>query len=111
MRFTRRSAWDLMSSHPTVKLSHGAIKPEEWPVLRKGENRWRCIIPKGFLNGGVYYIAPRIGRHNMYWIVNLDPAVQFKVVLDHGLSPFWNVLDGTNRPGVVAPIFKWYAQR
>ena len=87
------------------------VPPEEWPVLRKGENRWRCIIPKGFLNGGVYYIAPRIGRHNMYWIVNLDPAVQFKVVLDHGLSPFWNVLDGTNRPGVVAPIFKWYAQR
>jgi lipopolysaccharide transport system ATP-binding protein len=83
--------------------------PETWPVLKMGENRWCCVIPKGFFNGGVYYIAPRIGMHNMYWIVNLDPAIQFEVVLDHGLSPFWNTLDGKSRPGLVAPIFKWHS--
>ena len=105
--------FDVLSSNGEVvaRSYQTDVSPEEWPVLRKGENRWRCVIPKGFLNGGVYYIAPRIGMHNMYWIVNLDPAVQFRVVLDHGRSPFWNILDETNRPGVVAPIFKWYAQR
>jgi lipopolysaccharide transport system ATP-binding protein len=82
--------------------------PQEWPPVKKGKNRWHCLIPKGLLNGGLYYVAPRIGMHNMHWIVHLDPAVQFEVLLDHGVSPFWNVLDKTNRPGIIAPIFRWY---
>ncbi len=84
--------------------------PEEWPTLHKGENIWRCVIPAGLLNAGSYYISPKIGMHNMYWIVNLDTVVRFEVLLDHGVSPFWNVLDKTNRPGVIAPIFRWYSQ-
>jgi lipopolysaccharide transport system ATP-binding protein len=101
--------FDLLASNGEVvaRSYQTDLSPENWPALKKGENRWCCVIPKGFFNGGVYYIAPRIGMHNMYWIVNIDPAVQFEVVLDHGLSPFWNALDGRSRPGVVAPIFKW----
>jgi homopolymeric O-antigen transport system ATP-binding protein len=103
--------FDILASNGEVvaRSYQTDVSPEQWPTLKRGQNRWCCVIPKGFLNGGVYYIAPRVGMHNMYWIVKLDPAIQFKVVLDHGLSPFWNSLDGANRPGVVAPIFKWHS--
>jgi lipopolysaccharide transport system ATP-binding protein len=104
--------FDILSSEGNVvaRSYQTDSAPPDWPVLKIGENRWRCSIPKGLLNGGVYYIAPRIGMHNMYWIVNMDAVVRFEVLLDHGLSPFWNVLDKTNRPGVIAPIFRWYNQ-
>ena len=101
--------FDILTSEGNVVARSYQIDsaPQEWPTAQKGENRWRCLIPKGLLNGGLYSIAPRIGIHNMYWIVHLDPAVQFEVLLDHGVSPFWNVLDKTNRPGIIAPIFRW----
>jgi lipopolysaccharide transport system ATP-binding protein len=101
--------FDIHTSHGNVlaRTYHTDLPPHEWPRVREGENRWRCRIPSGFLNGGLYSVAPKIGMHNMYWIVNLDPAVQFEVLLDHGVSPFWNVLDKTNRPGDIAPILKW----
>jgi lipopolysaccharide transport system ATP-binding protein len=84
--------------------------PGEWPTPQEGENTWRCVIPAGFLNGGSYYLSPKIGMHNMYWIVNLDTVVRFEVLLDHGVSPLWNVLNKANRPGVIAPILRWYSQ-
>ena len=83
------------------------LRLDDWPHLNLGENRWRCMIPKGLLNTGVYYVSPRIGLHNLHWIVNLDPVVQFEVILDHGVSPLWNALNGHNRPGIIAPILKW----
>ena len=82
---------------------------QDWPPIKIGKNRWCCIIPRGLLNGGLYYICPRIGLHQISWIVNLDAAVQFEIILDHGVSPFWNSLDGRNRPGNVAPILSWNA--
>ncbi len=86
------------------------LPPELCPQIRLGENRWTCVIPKGLLNAGLYYVCPRIGVHNMYWIVNLDTTICFEVVLDHGVSPFWNTLDASSRPGVIAPIFEWNAR-
>lgn len=80
---------------------------QNWPRVRVGQNKWRCVIPKGLLNAGLFYVCPKIGIHCQYWIVNLDPTVQFEVVLDHGDSPFWNVLDKTTRPGIIAPILEW----
>ena len=79
----------------------------DWPRIMQGENLWRCTIPGGLLNGGVYHLCPRVGLHNLNWIVYLDAVVQFEVILDHGVSPFWNSLDHRNRPGIIAPIFKW----
>jgi len=81
--------------------------PNYWPQLGIGRNRLRCHIPPGLLNAGVYQIAARVGIHNLYWIVATEAMIQFEVILDHGESPFWNVLDGKNRPGSIAPIFKW----
>jgi lipopolysaccharide transport system ATP-binding protein len=101
--------FDMLTPHgETILRSYQTdMSHENWPQLRQGENVWRCVIPGGLLNGGVYNICPRIGLHNLSWIVHLDSAVQFEVILDHGVSPFWNVLDSRNRPGIIAPILKW----
>ncbi len=101
--------FDLLDSYGnTVLRSYQTdMHPDTWPRVTLGENVWRCIIPGGLLNGGLYRLCPRIGLHNQNWIVYLDSVLQFEIILDHGLSPFWNSLDGRNRPGVIAPIFKW----
>ena len=83
---------------------------DKWPTQTIGENHWTCVIPDSLLNAGTYFVSPKIGVHNQHWIVSLDTVVRFEVVLDHGVSPFWNVLTDRNRPGVVAPIFSWYAE-
>jgi lipopolysaccharide transport system ATP-binding protein len=101
--------FDLVSAQgETVLRSYQTdIPPEKWPKVKQGENVWRCMIPSGLLNGGVYYVCPRISMHNMYWIVHLEAVVQFEVILDHGDSPFWSSLDSRNRPGIIAPILTW----
>jgi lipopolysaccharide transport system ATP-binding protein len=101
--------FDLINSEGVVvaRTYQTDLPPERWPHVHIGKNRWRCTIPRGLLNAGAYYLCPRIGIHNMYWIVHLDPVVRFEVVLDHGVSPFWNVLDARSRPGIIAPILEW----
>jgi lipopolysaccharide transport system ATP-binding protein len=101
--------FDLITSEGVLvaRSYHTDLPPERWPHVRLGKNRWCCTIPRGLLNAGVYFLSPRIGIHNMYWIIHLDPVIRFEVVLDHGVSPFWNVLDARNRPGVIAPILQW----
>ncbi|MDX2212482.1 MAG: polysaccharide ABC transporter ATP-binding protein [Oculatellaceae cyanobacterium bins.114] len=83
------------------------VSPDCLLQINIGQNSWRCTIPASLLNGGIYYLCPRIGRHNMYWIVNLDPVIQFEIILDHGISPLWNSLNGRTRKGMIAPILKW----
>jgi lipopolysaccharide transport system ATP-binding protein len=83
------------------------LPPDSWPEVQLGSNSWRCTIPRGLLNAGLYYVCPKIGLHNMYWIVNLDTTIRFEVILDHGVSPFWGALNSSSRPGVIAPIFNW----
>ena len=72
-----------------------------------GENVWRCTIPRGLLNHGTFQIHPRISLHNLKWIVRADATLQFKMLLDHGASPFWNSLHERSRPGVISPILPW----
>ncbi len=83
------------------------LAESDWPEPVIGRNRWVCRIPKGLLNAGTYYLAPRIAVHNLYWIVQLDGVVNFEMFLDHGLSPLWNDLDASRRPGVMSPILPW----
>jgi hypothetical protein len=85
------------------------LPPERWPPMHLGRNRWRCKIPKGLLNGGNFFVSPRIGIHNLAWIVHEDGVLQFRLNLRHGVSPMWNSLTEANRPGVVAPILEWNA--
>ena len=82
-------------------------QPENvWLRQKVGINRWTCTIPAGLLNGGTYYVSPRIALHNVKGLVMLDAVIQFEVMLSHGVSPFWN----RERPGCVAPIMPWSAQ-
>ncbi|RPH52469.1 MAG: ATP-binding cassette domain-containing protein [Desulfobacteraceae bacterium] len=101
--------FDLVSAQgETVLRSYQTdMPPEKWPKVKQGENIWRCMIPAGLLNAGHFDLCPRIGIHNMYWIVYLDSVAQFEVVLDHGVSPFWSSLDSRNHPGIIAPILTW----
>jgi lipopolysaccharide transport system ATP-binding protein len=83
------------------------MKPECWPRLDTGINRLRCKVPRGLLNGGEFLLCPRIGIHNVSWIVNEDAVIRFRVELKHGVSPLWHLASETSRPGVVAPILEW----
>ena len=80
---------------------------ERWLAVRAGPNRWRCRIPKGLLNGGDFFVSPRISIHNVCWIVHEDAALKFRMNLTHGMSPLWNSLNEGARPGLVAPILDW----
>jgi lipopolysaccharide transport system ATP-binding protein len=99
--------FDLTNSDGTTVLRsyQNDSQAENWPRVRQGANHWRCVIPAGLLNSGVYFVCPRISIHNVSWIVHIDATVEFELMLDHGVSPFWNSL--TSRPGFVAPIFPW----
>jgi lipopolysaccharide transport system ATP-binding protein len=101
--------FDLLASDGTTVLrSYQTDQREhEWPPQSAGTHAWSCVIPAGLLNGGTYYVSPRIGVHNLRWIVTLDAVLQFEIILNHGVSPFWNSLAGKARPGVVAPILRW----
>ena len=103
--------FDLVSAEGTTlfRSYQTDASPDRWPPVKRGRNLWRCMIPKGLLNAGTYSLSPRIGIHNVQWIVHLDDVVQFEVVLDHGDSPLWNSLTGSNRPGFIAPILEWKA--
>jgi lipopolysaccharide transport system ATP-binding protein len=85
------------------------LPPKRWPPMQPGPNRWRCKIPKGLLNGGDFVVNPRIGIHNVSWIVHEVAVVQFRINLRHGVSPLWNSLTEANRPGLIAPILDWSA--
>lgn len=75
--------------------------------LRIGVNGWRCVVPAGLLNAGVYQVSPKIKDEESRWILDGEAAVSFEIILDHGVSPYWNSLDATSRPGVIAPILDW----
>jgi lipopolysaccharide transport system ATP-binding protein len=83
------------------------MAPNETPAVRLGFNRFRCVIPGGLLNGGRYFVSPRIGVHNFHWIVYLDSILTFELALNHGISPYWNSLSHKSRPGIIAPLFDW----
>ncbi len=78
-------------------------------ILRTGLNRWKCVVPPGLLNAGVYQVSPVITDEKDRDIVELESAVSFEVVLDHGVSPYWNSLNANSRPGLIAPILEWKA--
>ena len=79
-----------------------------WPPLRAGRNVWRCELPPGLFNAGIYLLSPKLTRHTIHWVLNGAPELKFEMVLDHGVSPYWSGLRSrVNRPGVIAPIFEW----
>jgi hypothetical protein len=100
--------FDLFDSEGnTVLRTYQSDAPRvEWLEPRTGQNLWRCKLPNGLLNQGTFYISPRLGIHNITWLVHEDAVVQFEVRLRHGKSPLWDTIDGS-RPGQIAPILDW----
>lgn len=101
--------FDLVNSEDSVlfRSYQTDIDSNKWIPIKIGKNNFICTIPANFLNSGTYYVCPRIGIHNLYWIVKTDKVIQFEIILDHGISPLWNSLNGRNRPGIIAPILAW----
>ena len=101
--------FDLANSDGvTVVRSYQTDSREaNWPAIRIGRNRWRCKIPRGLLNGGNYLVNVRIGIHNLAWIVHEDATLEFRVSLNHGVSPLWTAISEDNRPGVIVPLLDW----
>ncbi len=97
-----RIGFDLITSEGIELLS--SVRPNLRP--HSGLNRWRCTIPAGLLNAGSYKVVPHI-RANEEWLVRDGAAVGFEMILDHGVSPYWNSLNASSRPGVIAPILDW----
>ncbi|MBL8227493.1 MAG: ATP-binding cassette domain-containing protein [Bryobacterales bacterium] len=86
----------VLRSYDTDNANHVGVAP--------GRNMCSCIIPSRLLNTGTYYIAPRIGVHNQYWIVHLPETIEVTLVQYHGSSA---VSATTTRPGPVAPTLSW----
>jgi len=102
--------FDLMTLDGiTIFRSYQTDLPtDQIPDIHEGCNHFRCCISAGLLNTGTYYVCPRIGVHNLYWIVHIDAVVKFEVILNHGVSPFWNSLsEKKHRPGIISPILNW----
>jgi lipopolysaccharide transport system ATP-binding protein len=87
------------------------MHPNDWPIVMLGKNKLTCKIPSGFLNANTYYVCPRIGLHNHYWITHLEAVVKFEIILDHGKSPMWSNYGNNRRPGIISPIFQWTTSR
>ena len=101
--------YDLCTPEGLVvfRCYHNDSTQTDWPTLTKGYNRLEHTIPPGLLNAGSFTVNPRIGLHCQKWLVHADAVLIFDVILMHGQSPFWHVVDRSNRPGVIAPIMPW----
>ncbi|MBI5649277.1 MAG: ABC transporter ATP-binding protein [Chloroflexi bacterium] len=92
-----------------MRCYHNDSAEKNWPPLHIGRNCIESQLPASLLNAGSFVISPRVSLHCVRWILKLDSVVLFEVELTHGVSPFWNVVNSRNRPGVIAPIISWVA--
>jgi len=77
-----------------------------WPILRRGDNKLMCELPKRMLNEGRYRLEIIGGLHHRQWLFepgSSKAAVEF--VIQGGLSdsPYWLA----KRPGILAPVLAW----
>ena len=95
--------FDLTTSDGTVVMRslQTDTAHECWPELHVGRNSLACTIPAGLLNGGRYFLMPRLSIHARRWIVRGEGVISFQVHRDTA-SPY--MLD---RPGTIAPTFLW----
>jgi lipopolysaccharide transport system ATP-binding protein len=78
-----------------------------WPKLLTGMNRLKTSLPHRLLNEGKYTIEVMASLHNRQWIIEPGTAnnsIVFGVSGGLSESPFWY----SKRPGIIAPIFRWY---
>jgi len=78
----------------------------DWPKIKKGNIRFYSILPKRFLNEGIYRLELISALYYREWIIEPNKnAPQIILQIQGGLSdsPYWMV----QRPGLLAPVIKW----
>lgn len=83
------------------------LAPENWLNLQKGKNKIRCVIPNSLLNSGSYFLSIMVGLHSVELYFYINDVIKFDIIVDHGVSPYWNNLNKHIRPGLIAPVFNW----
>jgi len=91
-----------------LRTYHNDSQSDNWPGLKVGDNSLICELPGDFFNSGTFYICPKISLHFKKWIINSDPLLSFDIEINHGVSPFWNRINKSNRPGSLAMILPWF---
>lgn len=84
---------------------HNDVKEELWPILKKGQAKFKTLIPLHLLHEGRYSIEVIVTLYRREWIceprVN-SPIVHF-TVQGNSESPYFIA----KRPGILAPILSW----
>ena len=82
------------------------VPEKQWKKLTKGTRTVKSMIPKRFLNEGVYRIELLISLHFISWICEPQknaPAIFFTIQGGLSDSPNWMI----KRPGILAPVISW----
>ena len=77
-----------------------------WPVLKKGNNKLICKLPKHTLNEGSYSLELIASQYQRKWLYRPGSGmarVEFSIQGGLSDSPYWH----KKRPGILAPILSW----
>jgi lipopolysaccharide transport system ATP-binding protein len=77
-----------------------------WIKFTKGENIVKTVIPKRFLNQGIYRIEMIVALYYRQWICEpgtSSPAIILNIQGGLSDSPYWL----NSRPGILAPVMTW----
>ncbi len=83
---------------------------ENWPKLSKGKFCFSGLIPKRYLNEGLYRIEPMVSMYYRDWIIQPSvnaPMLYFEIKGGLSDSPYWL----TRRPGILAPLLNWSVEK
>lgn len=86
---------------------HYDNRENEWPKIPLGKFQLKSLVPKRLLNEGNYTVELIAGIRNREWYIGPGKAqIFFSFEVRGGLSdsPIWH----TKRPGVIAPVIKWF---
>jgi len=79
---------------------------DSWPILKNGNNKLKCKLPKHTLNEGNYSLEIIGGLYQKQWIFEPGTGsarVGFSIQGGLSESPYWHA----KRPGILAPVLDW----
>ena len=85
---------------------HTDSSEQRWPKLHAGRSKFRCRLPKRFLNEGVYRIELFVALYYREWLIepgNNAPSIRLEISGGLSDSPYWFA----RRPGTIAPVLEW----
>ena len=95
------------SSNDLIYVSQATDLEENfWPTIRVGNNIFKTLIPKRFLNEGTYRVELTVSLYQQKWIIEPSKEnINVYFTIRNGLSdsPYWY----RKRDGYLAPTLKW----